>query len=141
MIERRPNRVLGPGHDAFWSACAREELRLPRCSRCALLAWPIVDACPRCGDRRFVWERLSGRGTVASWCAFEQDYYRGLFPLPWACILVQLDEGPLFVSNLVSSEVGEPCLDMPVRVTFLDCEDDAGSFKLPLFRPDVSMGA
>jgi hypothetical protein len=74
-------------------------------------------------------------------CAFEQDYYRGLFPLPWACILLELDEGPLFVSNLVSPEAGEPCLDMPVRVTFLDCEDDAGSFKLPLFRPDASISA
>ena len=42
---------------------------------------------------------MSGRGTIASWCTFERDYYYGLLPIPWDTILVELEEGPLFISN------------------------------------------
>lgn len=68
-----------------------------------------------------------------SWCSFEHDYYRGVLPIPYDTILVELAEGPLFISNPSGFGRAEIAFEMPVALTFLDCEDSAGSFKLPVF--------
>jgi len=129
---RRPNRVHGRGHDQFWSYCAAGELRLQRCESCQHLSWPPVDLCERCGQGPLIWERLSGRGRVVSWCTFERRYYAEL-DVPWDTILVELDEGPLFISNPSGFANDTVTPGMPVRVAFLDCEDEGGVFRLPVF--------
>jgi uncharacterized OB-fold protein len=132
MAERRPNRVLRPVDEQFWKFCSDGELRLQRCDDCAHLSWPPVEACERCGQAHLNWELLSGRGTVASWCTFERRYY-DILPVPWETILVRLDEGPLFLSNPAGFARGDTTANMPVRVDFIDCEDDHGTFSLPVF--------
>jgi uncharacterized OB-fold protein len=133
MTEARPNRKLGGNHDIFWDYCSKGELRLQRCRQCGELQWPVVAACDHCGHDGFTWEAMSGRGTVLSWCTFDKDYYAGLFPMPWDVLLVELEEGPLFISNPHGFTREEIAPDMPVKVAFLDCEDQAGAFKLPVF--------
>jgi len=133
MGQRRPDRTLGPGHDEFWAWCDRSELRLQRCSICGELSWPVVQACEWCEGTRFVWERMCGRGKIVSWCTFERDYYAGLLPIPWETILVELEEGPLFISNPLDLSWRDIRFNMPVKLTFLDCEDHAGAFRLPVF--------
>jgi uncharacterized OB-fold protein len=132
MAERRPNRVLRTVDEQFWKFCSDGELRLQRCDDCAHLSWPPAEACERCGQAHLNWELLSGRGTVASWCTFERRYY-DIFPVPWDTILVRLDEGPLFLSNPAGFACADTTANMPVRVDFLDCEDDHGTFSLPVF--------
>jgi hypothetical protein len=56
-----------------------------------------------------------------------------LLPPPWDCILVELEEGPLFISNPRGFTSQDAYLHMPVRLCFLDCEDRWGPFKLPVF--------
>ena len=137
MSQKRPNRVHGGRHDEFWARCAEGELHVQRCGSCGELAWPVVGACELCGSQDLAFERMSGKGRLISWCTFERDYYRGLLPIPWPTILVALDEGPLFVSNPQGFGEEDYALDMPLRVTFLDCEDDAGAFRLPVFERDA----
>ncbi|HEY0958191.1 MAG TPA: OB-fold domain-containing protein [Novosphingobium sp.] len=134
MPEKRPDRTLGPGHDEFWAYCGKGELRLQCCDACGHVSWPVVSACEQCGGAAFSWRRMSGRGRVASWCSFERDYYGGVLPLPWDTILVELEEGPLFISNPQGFAVDDITPQMQVAVDFLDCEDAAGPFRLPVFR-------
>jgi len=75
---------------------------------------------------------MSGNGRVVSWCTFQRPYHREL-RVPWTTILVELSEGPLFISNPVDFEYDDVSFGMPVRATFVDCEDDAGAFRLPVF--------
>ena len=77
--------------------------------------------------------RVSGRGRVVSWCTFGKRYYDEL-PVPWDAILVELEEGPLFVSNPDVSVVTRSRMEMPVAVDFVEAEDEAGVFRLPVFR-------
>ena len=133
MAQKRPNRVRGPGHDDFWAWCDKGELRLQRCGVCKQLSWPVVAACEYCGSTQLEWEPLSGRGKLVSWCAFERDYYKGLIPIPYETILVELEEGPMFVSNPVTPGWADAEPGLPVKVSFIDCEDAAGAFKLPVF--------
>ena len=134
MAERRPDRTLGPGHDEFWRWCEAGELRLQKCKSCGRLAWPVVKTCEFCGAAEFAWERMSGRGKVAAWCTFERDYYYGVLPIPWDTILVELEEGPLFVSNPQGFSWRETAIGMPVQLAFIRCEDSSGAFSLPVFR-------
>ena len=133
MVEKRTSRTLGTGHDTFWEWCGKGELRLQRCASCDHMQWPAGASCENCGSTDFGWEAMSGRGKVVSWCTFERDYYHGLLPMPWNTILVELEEGPLFISNPKGFTWQDVTPDMPVKVAFIDCEDDAGPFRLPVF--------
>lgn len=133
MTEKRPDRTLGPVHQSFWDGCAAGELRIQHCGACGHRPWPAVEVCDRCGQAALSWAPVSGRGTVLSWCSLVQDYYKGAFPLPHDCLLVELEEGPLFISNPRGFAFDEITPDMPVRVAFLDAEDSAGPFRLPVF--------
>jgi uncharacterized OB-fold protein len=134
MAQTRPNRTLGPGHDDFWTACDQGALRIQRCTSCNNLAWPVVATCEHCGSAELAWETMSGKGKVVSWCSFVQDYYRGMLPVPYDTIMVELAEGPIFMSNPADFTYDEISFEMPVEVTFIDAEDGAGAFKLPVFR-------
>jgi uncharacterized OB-fold protein len=133
MAERRPDRMRGSGHDQFWDWCNREELRLQQCANCGRISWPAVTACAHCGKPDLTWQRMSGAGRIVSWCTFERDYYNGALPLPWETILVELTEGPLFISNPLKFGWRDITANMPVRVAFIDAEDSTGAFKLPVF--------
>jgi uncharacterized protein len=133
MGERRPNRTLGGVHDQFWQFCKQRELRLQHCGGCGALTWPPVDRCEQCGGLDLEWRPVAGTGRIQSWATLEQRYY-DLLPVPWETILVELDEGPLFVSNPAGFSREDMVLNMPVRVDFLECEDDDGAFLLPVFR-------
>jgi uncharacterized OB-fold protein len=134
MAQKRPDRTLGPNHDTFWDWCGKGELRLQRCGACKHLAWPVVRKCEQCGEQGFTWERLSGRGKVVSWSTFHQDYYRGVMPVPHDTILIELEEGPLFISNPQGFGWQDLSPGMPVTVAFIEAEDSAGAFRLPVFR-------
>ena len=133
MTQVRPDRTLGPGHDEFWAWCNKQELRLQRCESCGRISWPVVAACEFCGDSRMIWAPMSGRGKVVSWCSFEKDYYQGVLPMPWDVILVELEEGPLFISNPKGFAYADVRSGMAVKLAFIACEDRAGSFNLPVF--------
>ena len=133
MAERRPDRTLGPGHDDFWAWCDAGDLRLQRCTKCGARPWPVVESCERCGCADLRWEPLCGRGKIAAWCSFERDYYGGVLPIPWDTILVELEEGPLFLSNPRGFSWKDAKIGAPVKVAFQACEDSAGKFSLPVF--------
>ncbi len=133
MAEKRPDRTLGPGHDTFWEWCAKGELRLQKCAGCGAIQWPVRPSCEQCGHGELAWERMTGRGRVISWCQFHQEYYRGVLPVPYDCILVDLDEGVLFMSNPKGFTADDVTPGMAVRLAFRDCEDAGGAFSLPVF--------
>lgn len=133
MAEKKPDRTLGRNHDTFWEWCGKGELRLQRCGGCGHLAWPVVRKCESCGDQAFTWEQMSGRGKVVSWSTFQQDYYGGIIPVPYDTILVELEEGPLFLSNPQGFSWPDLSPDLPVKLAFIDAEDSAGAFRLPVF--------
>ena len=79
------------------------------------------------------WERTSGRGSIASWTLC----YPPVLPafadrVPYNAIVVELDEGPFMVSNLVDHEDADLAVGRAVEITFTDVDDE---FTLPHFRP------
>ena len=97
------------------------------------MPWPIVTTCEQCGSEKMEFERLSGKGKLVSWCRFERPYYGDLLPVPWDTILVELDEGPWFISNPQGFTNDHAQEAMRLQVAFLECEDQHGTFSLPVF--------
>ncbi len=133
MSEPRPDRTLGPRHDMFWQYCGQGELRVPKCTACGKLVWPVLKACDRCGDENFEWARMSGRGKLVSWCSFVQDYYKATLPVPYDTILVELEEGLLFISIPDGFTEADMSPGMQLELRLRDCHDSAGAFRLPVF--------
>jgi uncharacterized OB-fold protein len=133
MAEKRPDRIRGPLHDEFWAWCDKGELRLQGCATCGKLSWPVTETCEHCGSAALAWTPVSGRGVLASWCTFEYDYYKGALPIPYDTIMVELAEGPMFISNPKGFTHGDLKIGMPLKLAFLACEDSAGPFRLPVF--------
>jgi uncharacterized OB-fold protein len=48
-------------------------------------------------------------------------------------IVVELEEGPYFVSNPKGFSWPETKVGMPVRLAFVECEDAGGSYQSPVF--------
>jgi uncharacterized OB-fold protein len=76
---------------------------------------------------------MSGRGRIVSWASLVQDYYRSVLPTPYDTILVELEEGVLFTSNPLGFAAADVEAGMAVSLAFIDCVDDAGPFRLPVF--------
>jgi uncharacterized OB-fold protein len=121
----------------FWDAARRHELVVQRCDSCRTHRFPARDICSRCLSRDATWVRVSGRGTVFSWAVMHQVYHPGFASdVPYAVVVVALDEGARLVSNVVGCPPDEIRADMPVEVVF---EDVTPEVTLPKFRP-VSRG-
>jgi uncharacterized protein len=131
-MEKRPPRTLGGPHTTFWEYCNRSEFRLQRCGDCHGYLWPPSPVCDDCLSDNLSWEPMSGRGKIVSNCTFHRQYYRECEP-PWDVILIELAEGPRFVSNPKDIPREGVHEGAEVRVAFIACEDKHGQFRLPVF--------
>jgi uncharacterized protein len=115
----------------FWQGCAEGELRLQRCAQCCEFYFPPRPFCPTCWSEDVEWNAVSGRATLHSYVISHRP--AAGFDAPYAIALVQLDEGPRLLSNIVEIEnVPEKLiLDMQLEVTF----EARGDVSIPQFRP------
>ena len=108
----------------FWDAAKQNRLVVQACTACGDTRFPPSPVCPRCLSSEQTWKQASGRGTLQSWVEFHRAYWDGFKPdLPYKVCLVQLEEGPLLVSNLVGSDAGAK-LGAAVRVVFEPATDE-----------------
>jgi len=126
-----PDALTAP----FWDACRRGSLEVSACSDCGRLFLPPGPCCPGCWSTDLTSRPVSGRGRVASFVVYRRTYHPAI-PAPYVVALVELDEGPRLISNIVGCEPEEVAIDMPVRVRF----DEAGDFVLPRFAPQGAEG-
>lgn len=128
----RPDRTLRNVDRQFWNYCRRNELWLQRCPGCQTYKWPPTAECDTCTETPLDWKRLSGNGSVRSSCLYERQYFDQCLT-PWLVILVELDEGPLFLSNPSEFDSESVQEGARVRVRFIDASDGEGPYRLPVF--------
>jgi uncharacterized OB-fold protein len=117
----------------LWDGTERKELLLQRCSACAVFRHPPSPICQSCLSAAHEWVAASGRGTVYTYAVVRQALGRGWEDkLPYVVAVIELDEGPRFLTNLVDVEPEAVQIGMPVEVTYVERADAA---TLPLFRP------
>lgn len=130
-----PRRVVPiptPETQPFWQGTRSGELRLQRCDACAHVYFPPRPFCPKCAGRAVSWFKASGRGSLYSYIIHHRPV-PGFTP-PYSIAVVELDEGPRMMTNIIDCPQTPEALqlDMRVEVAFKQLNDE---IFLPQFRP------
>jgi uncharacterized OB-fold protein len=87
------------------------------------------------------WTAASGRGRVFAFNVHRRATHPGFADaVPYVVALIELDEGPIFGSNIVGCNAEQIRIGMPVRVRFEDVIPSGEPFTLALFEPDPERG-
>ena len=116
----------------FWDGCRRHEFLLQRSRATGRHHWPAV-CDPETGREGMEWVRASGRGVVHTFSIIHQVFRPELAErVPYNVVVIELEEGPFFHSNVVGCPNEAIHIGMPVEVVFDDVSDEV---TLPRFRP------
>lgn len=96
----KPLPTIDPLTRPYWDHAKAHRLSVQKCRACGDRHFPPSPVCPRCLSEDQSWEVVSGRGTLLTWGRFHRAYWPGYREdLPYDVCIVQLEEGPLVVSN------------------------------------------
>jgi uncharacterized OB-fold protein len=110
--------------EPFWEGTRCGELRVQRCRACGHWRWTPLLACPRCWSEDGEWARTGGQGTIYSFTIVHRPVDPASFRAPYALAIVQLDEGPHLLTNIVDCEPNAVRIGMRVAVRFERIDDE-----------------
>ena len=126
----KPRPRPAPESAPYWEAAKAHHLMLPRCHTCGQFWFPPSQRCAHCLSADFGWEDVSGRGRIYSFVVFHRVYHPAFeADVPYVVAIVELDEGPRLLTNIVGTAPDNVRCDMRVAAVFEDC----GEFTLPKF--------
>jgi uncharacterized OB-fold protein len=129
---RYPAPVVNADSKSYWEAAAREELLLQRCTDCRKHHFPPRYLCPSCWSENLEWTRSSGEGVVYTLTVMHRAPMPTFVPrVPYVVALVDLDEGPRMMANIVGEAALQTRIGERVTVCF---EERAEGSKLPQFK-------
>ena len=133
MSEDRVIPKPTPETQHYWDGARAGELRLQTCDACDNTYFPPRPFCPDCGSREVSVITASGQGTLYSY-VINHLPSPGFDDGPYAIAVVELEEGPRLMSNILDcAQTPEALqLDMALEVTFEKLTDD---ITLPQVRP------
>lgn len=123
----KPTKISAP----FWEACRRGELKIQRCTACGTHVYYPAYMCPACSSLALDWVVVSGRGTVYSRTRIEEPVSAASGTRePLVVALVELEEGPVMMTNIVGPDADTVAIGDAVHVTFQPVSD---TISLPVF--------
>ena len=140
MTEPQPYRGAlpkpTPETKPYWDGAKAHKLMLPWCKSCGKAHFFPRNCCPHCFSFDLKWKQASGRGKLHTFVINVNKAARGFEQkLPYVIAVVELEEGPRMMSNLVMDEEPTPenvKIDMDHEVVF---DDVTAEITLPKFRP------
>lgn len=125
-----PLPELNPATRGFWEGCQQQTLNVYACAGCGHLFLPGAPNCPRCWSADIGLKPVSGRGEVFSFVVYRRTYHPAI-AAPYVVALIQLDEGPRLISNIVGCSPEAVGIGLAVEV----CFEPQDGFMLPRFKP------
>jgi uncharacterized protein len=131
-----PVPVPGPDDGPYWRALEAGVLMVQRCATCGTVRHPPRPRCGQCASPEHTWQAASGLGTVYSFTVVRHPANPELADVvPYVVALIELDEGPRLVSNVVGVEPDRVTINQRVQVQF---DRVHGGTVLPRFTPVAS---
>ena len=109
----------------YWEAAKQGRLLIKSCNACGEVHHYPRPFCPTCWSEDVDWQEVSGRGTVYTYSiVFRNDLppfneWGTYFPA-----IVELDEGPRLMTNIVDADADDLRVGLPVEVRFRDLTDE-----------------
>jgi len=121
-----------PETEAYWEACRKHQLLIQRCTQCREFQFYPRVLCSKCASNDLEWAQASGKGQILTFtivrravsAAYDAD-------VPYVVALIQLDEGPTMMSNVIDCDPEALQIGDPVQVVF---EDWTEEISIPQFR-------
>jgi uncharacterized protein len=124
--EKKPQPAPSAESGPFWAAAKKRTLLLPRCNACGKHWFPPSQRCAHCLSSDFEWRPSSGQGRIYSFVVFHRVYHPAFeSDVPYTVAIVELDEGPRLLANIVGAAPDEVRCDERVRVVFEERGDQA----------------
>jgi uncharacterized OB-fold protein len=129
----KPIPVPSAESQAYWDGLRDRKLLMPRCDACGKYWFPPSLLCPHCNATNWTWTSTSGRGRIFSYVVYHRIYHPGFADeVPYAVAVIELDEGPRMVSNVIGIAPDKLACDLPVQVVYQPITD---TITLPKFEP------
>lgn len=117
----------------YWDAAKQHKLILKKCKNCGEIDHPPYLYCTNCLSDEHEWIEASGKATLV---AYAINVFGVPFPfwddMPYVLAMVDLEEGPRMMTNIVDWNQDELKNGMELEVVFDDVNEE---FTLPKFRP------
>ena len=122
--------IPAPERDAlntpYWAALAEGALKFQCCKACGHKWLPVRHECPQCLGDNWEWMRAVGGARLVSWVVYHIAYHPAFANrLPYNVAVVELDEGPRLISNVIDAGDGV-VLKMDQRLRLV-IEDEGGT--------------
>lgn len=132
MTQNKPLPPIDAQSRAYWAACNEGQLLVQRCEACSHVQHYHRVLCNHCGYDKLTDVPVCGDGTVRSFtiirravsAAFEAD-------VPYVVALIELQEGPTVMSNVINTPLELIAIGKPVQLTF---ERRSESIAIPQFQ-------
>jgi uncharacterized protein len=130
MGERKPQPKPSAESAPYWAAAKERRLVLQRCNACGQCWFPPSHRCAHCLSADFDWRESKGQGRIYSFVVFHRVYHPAFeSEVPYAVAIVELDEGPRLLANIVGTPPEAIRCDERVRVVF----EERGEHTIPQF--------
>ena len=132
--------IPNPDEDTrpFWDAARDGRFLIKRCRACGRPHFYPRPFCPHCWSDDVEWEQASGRATLYTWSVVHRN---DLPPfnerVPYVAAIVDLEEGPRAMTNVVDCDFDALRIGMALEVEFRPLDEE---WTIPVFRPAVRPG-
>lgn len=125
--------VPTPETAPYWEGARLGELRVQQCRSCGKHFFYPRSSCRYCTSSDVIWSAVSGRARLVSY-VINRRPLAGFDGVSAVIALVQLDEGPHLMTNIVgvAPSPGNLPLDLRLKVHFVE---HSGAV-LPVFEPE-----
>lgn len=122
-----------PETKVYWEGCSQHKLLIQRCSECNKYQFYPRIICTACMSNNIEWVKAKGYGEILSYTivrrAISVAYAANV---PYVIALIQLEEGPKMMSNIVNCQPDKVMIGMSVEVVFDDWSEE---LSIPMFQP------
>lgn len=133
-----PQPVANADSLPYWNAARERRLVIRKCKACSELHFMPRHLCPVCWSDQLEWIEAKGTGQVHSFSVIHRASDPAFASrVPYVVALVELDEGPRMMANIIGEGALLVAIGDPVMVTF---EDRGGGAMLPQFERVVAQG-
>ena len=129
----KPLPVVTDENRPFWEGCRQGKLLLQYCDQCHRHQFYPRLYCMQCGSDKLQWAEASGRGRIYSYTIIHRNKTPEFVQdVPYNVAIIQLDEGPRMIANLVDCPTDGAHIDLPVVAVYDDVTPEVTLVK---FRP------
>ena len=116
----------------YWNAARQRRLLIRKCNACRALHFMPRHLCPACWSDQLEWVEAKGTGSVHSFTIIRRAPMAAFAPrAPYVLALIDLDEGPRMMANVLGEDALSVRIGDRVKVTF---EDRGEGAMIPQFQ-------